>query len=273
MKHLIEMIKLTKKQGKIPVLELSEEDILDISKDFFPTGLLLDHLDELVPFVFSECSLVSKGNIFNVEDPIDAPFTIFSIEMLSDQPLNKMMPGDDSHSVALCIVCIEAMDYQTKKKAIVPILLVEYDGDLIGQRYKMVCVCKTVIPLVKAYVDKINSQELGIEETNHRVRVGNNKRNKKIATIKKVVHVRPKSNRTTIIYGRREIDWTHRWFVRGHWRKINGLGKNRDGEYCVENRTWVKSCEKGPENAPLVKKTRFVKGMENDNSRSYKEEK
>jgi hypothetical protein len=54
------------------------------------------------------------------------------------------------------------------------------------------------------------------------------------------------------------IEWSHRWSVRGHWRTVPGLGKNREGQYSVTGHTWVSEHEKGPEDAPLITKTRLV---------------
>lgn len=54
------------------------------------------------------------------------------------------------------------------------------------------------------------------------------------------------------------VDWSHRWEVCGHWRRISGIGKDRTGKYCVGGFTWVFPYEKGPESAPLVIKTRIV---------------
>lgn len=56
----------------------------------------------------------------------------------------------------------------------------------------------------------------------------------------------------------RAIDWSSRWLVRGHWRKHEGLGKNRTGDYCVDGFTWVTEHERGPEGAPVVQKTRLI---------------
>lgn len=54
------------------------------------------------------------------------------------------------------------------------------------------------------------------------------------------------------------IDWSHRWEVAGHWRKIKGKGKDQNGNE-VEGKTWVRDCVKGPENKPLKKKIRVVR--------------
>lgn len=46
--------------------------------------------------------------------------------------------------------------------------------------------------------------------------------------------------------------------LRGHWRAHDGLGKDRDGNYCVGGFTWVKNHIRGDENLPLIKKTRII---------------
>lgn len=83
---------------------------------------------------------------------------------------------------------------------------------------------------------------------------------KEFIKFKPVTIVRPKNTTlsATEEHTIRSVDWSHRWEVRGHWRKIEGLGKNREGHYEVKNFTWVKSHTKGPEASPLIKKTRVV---------------
>lgn len=71
--------------------------------------------------------------------------------------------------------------------------------------------------------------------------------------IKKIVYISAKKTRTEFSKEIGEaIDWSHRWLVMGHWRKIEGLGKNREGVYCEYGHTWVQPHEKGPKNKPLV---------------------
>lgn len=52
------------------------------------------------------------------------------------------------------------------------------------------------------------------------------------------------------------VDWSHRWEVRGHWRKIRGVGKDRDNKPIVNGFTWVVPHIKGDESLPLIKKIR-----------------
>jgi len=54
----------------------------------------------------------------------------------------------------------------------------------------------------------------------------------------------------------RFVDWSHRWEVMGHWRTCAGTGKDRDGVYSIQGKTWVIPHVKGK--GELVRKTRIV---------------
>ena len=57
-----------------------------------------------------------------------------------------------------------------------------------------------------------------------------------------------------------EMQWSHRWRVRGHWRVYEGgLGKDTRGVYNQSGRTWVTNHIKGPEDKLLIEKHRIVK--------------
>ncbi len=112
----------------------------------------------------------------------------------------------------------------------------------------------SALGFVAAYLDSMRSSALGTERVVERVRTkaGDVK-------IKNIIHVRPKSERDSGVgvYGA-PLDWSHRWEVMGHWRRIDGIGKNRQGQHEVVGYTWVVPHEKGAKNAPLVKKTRVA---------------
>lgn len=93
--------------------------------------------------------------------------------------------------------------------------------------------------------------------TNDRVKVRINGVNQ-IHKIKDVVVLFPKEEEKNSIYKGLQIDWSHRWEVRGHWRKVSGIGKNRNGDYVIPQHTWVKDFVKGPENKVLIKKKRVL---------------
>lgn len=89
--------------------------------------------------------------------------------------------------------------------------------------------------------------------------------NRKLVKIKDLVVIYPKQEKEMAVDDLKlhsEVDWSHRWQVRGHWRKCSGLGKDRGGSYSSIGYTWVVPHEKGPDHLPLVKKTRFTVPME-----------
>lgn len=53
------------------------------------------------------------------------------------------------------------------------------------------------------------------------------------------------------------LEWEHSWKVIGHWRNIKGVGKDRDGSYIVNGRTWINPCIKGA--GQLTEKIRVLK--------------
>lgn len=104
----------------------------------------------------------------------------------------------------------------------------------------------------------LKNARLGGEKIREKIKIGAGK-NKKQIEIRQVIRVSSKKSPSAIApLFSQEIDWSHRWEVRGHWREHQGLGKNRSGDYCVSGFTWVKEHEKGPEEKPLIKKVRII---------------
>lgn len=102
--------------------------------------------------------------------------------------------------------------------------------------------------------------QLGTERVNERFRTGEGK-DRRLVKIKDIVHVRlrrKESVKSTGVSEPSNIEWSHRWEVMGHWRKVNGIGKDDRNRYHVQGYTWVKSHTKGPEDKEIVKKTRLV---------------
>ncbi|MGE3608034.1 MAG: hypothetical protein AB7I27_00500 [Bacteriovoracaceae bacterium] len=83
--------------------------------------------------------------------------------------------------------------------------------------------------------------------------------------IRRIVRIVPRNSKQEVkpIMNKGKIDFSHRWEVRGHWRKVAGIGKDREGKYGVNGITWVKECVKGPEHRPIIKKIRWVQGQKN----------
>jgi hypothetical protein len=116
------------------------------------------------------------------------------------------------------------------------------------------------------WIKAIHTGALGMEETSDVVMVPNEKAKKlckkKPHQIRQIVRIVPKKmkDKTDPITAGGKVDFSHRWEVRGHWRKVNGIGKDREGAYGIHGFTWVAPCVKGPEALPLITKVRWVAG-------------
>lgn len=224
-----------------------------------------------------------------VFEPMDAPFPVFSIE-LTDGPITSS-DGDPGAVVRNAeIYCILVAEFEALARAAFkdPAIKVPDDfkhitGDKIltfsyvrstqfdgTYRYHVVYLAvgrdtnTKMYDLIRVYLDRLQVEKDGMEEVPDVVMLpaGKGGRKKKPHAIRRVFHIMPKSRaRTYSAPSGRTIDWTHRWVVRGHWVRLadaNRVGKNRAGDYVERGRTWRNQHEKGPEDAPIVKKTRIV---------------
>lgn len=117
--------------------------------------------------------------------------------------------------------------------------------------------------ILSYFLRELNKKDIGVEKVQIRSKVKHNGE-KKLLKIKSVIHI---GNRRD--YPIKEnsadnkIDWSHAWAVRGHWRKIDGIGKDRDGKACIKNFTWVRAHTKGNKEKEFVSKVRVVKKPSN----------
>lgn len=247
--------------------ELNYQDVGVNLTDFF------ERAQECVPFVFTPTDKAQEHiPASDDSEKIDAPFKVFSIELL-DRPLTSSSPEDLIRfgGVDVRIVCIMVAE-------IAPL---EYDCyQLIEAVFPDGRPSKSVVQyahfsnpnethyspksLVRIYLDRLSRETIGSEKINEVVKIKNRDTKKKIEiAIKQICYVTPKKLqhgvKSPVSQRYSTIDWSHRWAVRGHWRIIDGVGKDRDGAYCIPNYTWVSSHVRGPENAPLITKTRIVK--------------
>lgn len=195
--------------------------------------------------------------------PLDLPFTHCFVESLQNgNPLDSLSGGTvplEDAGMNLCGFLIsedEDLNYDVSAVCTPMNKFLDMGGVPVivnGRKFPM------VIAIMGKIIEHINDTKnvvMGVEKVSIRSkgRVG---RNFIRHQINQVIHIQPKKQKAARGLGR-EIDWSHRWEVRGHWRKIAGLGKNRLGEYCVKGMTWVKAHTKGPEDKDVVPKTRVV---------------
>jgi hypothetical protein len=220
------------------------------------------------PFVFAPSKQTGPQELPEVmsEEKYDAPFKVWSAEFPGQTYVTVSRPDDP---IAVDIDCILA--FEQPKQGWFYFALTKVKRGL--QESDGVILITNLDGVVKSLVDRMNSNtdRFGTENVREKIKVGSGK-SKRFITIRKVIHVRPKSQVTEHNSETGKIiEWGHRWWVRGAWHHFwldkektildtSRIGKDRDGNYCEQGRTWHVEHVKGPEDKPLVTKTRIIHG-------------
>ncbi len=219
-----------------------------------------DAVEKCEPFVFTpsgepaqdlgDDSALVMG--IDSNEKIDAPFPVFSIEMTKGF-ITKPRETDEQKWWISCIIvqelrpkqfCYYAFmqnhpDYPTKEEV--------FASNAEGK-------------IVEEFIARLEKEEIGVAVARASVKIGtgNEKRHIRVKRVTYVTQKRSLQNPFVVVG--QTIDWSHRWTCRGHWRSLpDGLGKDREGMYCVQGWTWVIDHEKGNPNAPLINKVRVVR--------------
>lgn len=102
----------------------------------------------------------------------------------------------------------------------------------------------------------IHNSSLGEEKVFTSIKLKDTPVGKYSMTVNSIIRLSPKNQSENVrpLFAR-EIDWTHRWWVRGHWRRLEGgIGKDRFGNYSVSGFTWVTEHIKGPDDKDIAEK-------------------
>lgn len=272
MKKFLEMIEQVRRQTGIPVLIDSLDPMKTEKYPDLPTEAFFHMAEQCQPFVFfptNETPEEIDGEDFRTENlahqddlehfKFDAPFQVWSAEMFGENHYITV-PRDEFGPVGVSILAFMAVEQKPTEWTFFGYFKV-YRND--GTDFRIVCLASDLDLVAKKLVERIYREKTGTDQVRARVKIGSGKEKRHI-TIRKIVYVKPKRKIESSEPGEsRTIDWTHRWAVRGHWRDAPGkLGKDRNGTYCVEGKTWVQDFVKGPEGAPLISKVRVQKAEE-----------
>lgn len=268
-------------------------------KSYYSEQLFWKAFDKNHPFVFSPLNPtpldLMEDSIMEYES-FDAPFEVFSIEVAGQ----NITVAKDVTKFAVNISCLMVIRMQHESDNTGNFVFVLYEAN--GEPYVFMELISTVTTknadggvnlmvfenfdpgknwtaiannvfsqLIKAFVDRLNgTSTVGIENANINIHY-NGKHNKRMKTsIKRIVHIVPKSARHTHRpLTARNIEWTHRFWRRGTWVSfynedgtinMNKIGKDRDGNYNVLGKTWrIESLVNADrEDLPIVNKTRIV---------------
>lgn len=288
------MIEVVKKQGGVhaykPIASEAYGNISSLATDIFFKAIKTCQPFVFNPEKDStprelDCSgyAMVQGNVDGIDQEdinLDSPFGVYSLEILG-KSLTQPKLFDKHKAYVKCIMVFDEIGKvdENFKDVLLLYLLVEVNG----KDYASVELATSIeakdggatlikvfpgtdeeetffptsatIPLVKELLKRFNSERVGTQFTNKKLQVKTPTGEKFKRTINKLIHITPKSNfRKYQSDNKLDIDWSHRWFSRGHWRRLKptSLGKNRDGEYVEMGRTWVSESIKGPEGKPLV---------------------
>lgn len=228
-----------------------------------------------------------RGQVEKLE-PLAAPFKVFSIEMIEGS-VTVPRPQDTPKVYTECLMVVEAKSdanapryfvfalsrnesaKDPRNKYFVSVEAAFDTSDLAATGNGSIAIKlgtgETLMPnstymgVIKHFLDRLTNEAAGGERVNERIRVGKGS-SRRLVQIKKLIHITPKKHKSHYTtQTSRTIEWSHRWFSRGHWRKIadGTLGKDRDGNYCEVGRTWVIESVKGPSNKDIINKVRMVK--------------
>jgi hypothetical protein len=233
-------------------------------------GHITRYFTECHPFVFSAPD-INPMDILEVgpsEEIVDLPFPVISIEILNGF-LTVPRRSDDTQIYITLIIAREVAPREYEFLVFADVINGEKvdhkifeasksakgHGDrLSGEAFKF------INTILIHNLKKLSRERVGLEARNKSIKIGTGK-NKTFFRPKNITYVSPKKyiGNFDVLPNNRNITWSHRWPSRGHWRTISGIGKDRSGDYCVTGHTWVMESIKGPENAPLIKKTYLVK--------------
>ena len=247
MKYFLEMISCLQRQGgTIKKDRTKDTKITDI------TPLL----EECVPFVFyqDDTSNVLDSNCLaeTLVGGFDLPFKTISIEIMG----THLAKGKDTSLYSKCILLHE---YGPNEYGV--LLLLELEGESYVMGGSATKMSRDFQQVILSCINRINSEQVGTEQVRHKVKMGTGK-DKHFHTFRQVTYVYPKKQSIPESFKNKKIDWSHRWFSRGHWRKLenpSSLGKDRQGLYQIAGSTWVTESVKGPEGRPLINKVHVVK--------------
>lgn len=249
MKNFIELVREAKKLGRSDILELCQKSrsfVFDLKGKYIPASDAKSKTPIRLSFTKEDKGFSHEVDPQSVE-LVDNPYSVYSIEKRFDEEKQQwwMISVGDA-MVPIGVILVEEISPKINRYWTVAKLGEKKDifefpralGDSICNQF----------------LEKLRTGVLGLEKPSiaSRKRYGSN-------FTKDIIHVYPislKNKPTKGLCG--EIDYKHRFLVRGHWRKISGIGKNREGSYCIDGYTWVINHVRGPEEMPLIKKNYVV---------------
>jgi hypothetical protein len=251
---------------------LMYERLLESCKNAGQTKVL-DHVAKAQPFVFKK--FLQGKNEAHLDDnyKLDLPFKVCSFELMDDEQGQYCISfEDESTGESRKILSIIAEEIEPQK--IIFYTLTDYGlitgvdwyhPDDEGRKMWLFLALQ-----VQLFLKQLSKGQHG----HHSPRTlfkWKDKGEKKQLRITKIIYVRDRVNTIKIpeiTISDSIVQWSHAFWVMGHWRMIRGIGKDRDGNYNVMGKTWVSEFVKNAEAGDPIRKVRIdLEGVStNDNA-------
>lgn len=131
--------------------------------------------------------------------------------------------------------------------------------DLTKRQYEKYDSYAIALNTMIGFCERIHNESMGLEKHNRQypMKVGSHKYS---IGVPHIIRLAPKQTRHEVMpVLARNIEWQHHWWCRGHWRqKPGGIGKDRLGNYTMQNFTWVVPHRKGNKAGPEIKNIYMV---------------
>lgn len=239
----------------VSLLEFASQQGVNNINDFMSIRTDVNELKLARPFIFSYEEGGKVAHTFGRDDIPALPFDICSIELEKDGMIHCAGFGKGDFWIASFIVKeLEPGRYHFY--ALGSVDGVTLDAVIFtdsGLFYN------NLINVTETFIKRIATEKTGICKCNEKVKLKKFKNGlKNHYKIKDYLYVTKGVNSLEISGNGHSISFTHSFDVRGHWRKIKGIGINRTGQRIVKNSTWVRPYIKGDLTQPKVTKARIV---------------
>lgn len=237
------------------ISERDKELFFEIIKDIKP--LMFKMVGDLTN------SMVDTDKIGEL--PINVPFQTFSLEPANDwHSLYTIRDKNEMDNMQMIVVHEET---PTRLVTFALHNVLKNDGSYKEYVRKSVLVftdddnpsdTNSVYSPISTYLSRLDNRTARFDyRARIKCKLGGNK---KIIKIKaKAIYIDPSRKYTDTVFAGRNIEWTHSWEVRGHWRSVgaDNIGKDRNDKKVVKGWTWVRPHKKGQ--GELLTKDRVIK--------------
>lgn len=233
---------------------------------------------ELQPFVFKpeDKSQMEMPNDTPQNQVLACPFPFFSIEI--DGGLLTSSPELEDPVNIVALACKELKPNWYRFFATIEVLDRVYpvvverlisgnkavgggsiDGKEIFDDEHLNGFLNTFVFLTDYYLSRLHKEKTGTVRASGHAKFRDSSGKKKIYKPRNVIYVADKVYEGSQTSRGHIIRKSNHWTVRAHWRKIKGLGLDRNGDRIIDGYTWVKSHVKGDKDELVQPMVRVVK--------------